>query len=63
VLNSLSDLPIELTYRLFTAPSPAGELGALGKVRRKHERAGELPAPRDSSTRIIALFQVHFQGK
>ncbi len=32
VLNSLSDLPIELTYRLFTAPSPAGELGARFEV-------------------------------
>ncbi len=32
VLNSLSDLPIELTYRLFTAPSQAGELGARFEI-------------------------------
>jgi hypothetical protein len=31
--------------------------------RRKHEQPGELPPPRDSSTRIIAYFRVRFEGQ
>ena len=35
-----------------------------GKIRRpKHPEPGELPQPRDSSTRIIAYFRVRFQGR
>lgn len=33
-----------------------------GKPFRRYERAGELPRPRDSSTRIVARFLVRFPG-